>query len=107
MRSFLVFALACACSSSVPGDPPAVSSSEPETVIGVVAFRDARLTIRASSDGPRFDVVATDGRVLSRDLDERELALRHGELYDVYRSSYARGPDEPFLDARLDPPARQ
>lgn len=105
MRSLLVFALLCACSSSVPSDPP--PPSQPETVIGIVAFRDARLTIRASSAGPRFDVVANDGRVLSENLDERGLALRHAELYDVYRASYARGPNEPFLDARLDPPPAQ
>jgi hypothetical protein len=69
----------------------------------VVALQNERLTIRASGDGPRFDVTRSDGRLLSQNLDLSELSLRHAEIYEVYRASYAQsGDDQPFLDARLD-----
>lgn len=103
-RAVLVVAagLLCGCSSSVLEEQAAESG----TVIGVVSFRDERLTIRASGAGPRFDVVASDGRALSRGLDDAGLAERHSELYDVYRSSYAaRSAVQPFLDARVDLPS--
>lgn len=94
--------LALACSSSLDRSEPAAASVE-GPVIAIVALEDERLTVRASADGPRFDVATHDGRALSRDLDLGELAARHRDLYDLYRYSYARtSDDEPFLDARRD-----
>jgi hypothetical protein len=96
----IVFAGGCASSAD---EHAALSVGPASKVIGVLAFQNERLTIRTSADGPRFDVETTDGRLLSQNLDLAELAIRHAEIYDVYRASYAHaGGDAPYLDGRLD-----
>lgn len=92
--------------ASSPATTAARADDEGGPVIGVVELQNERLTIRSSGRGPRFDVADLDGRLLSRGLDSTELAVRHAELYEIYRASYARRSDDaPFLDARRDLPS--
>ncbi len=109
---FTLFALV-ACSSAAPDGAPRGAQSAPAPVaesveeatpaapeIGRLKLRHETLVMRATGYGPRFDVLAADGRVLRRGIDEGDLALTHRELWDVYRSATAK--TGPYLDARLD-----
>jgi hypothetical protein len=102
----LLVVTGCASHADV-GAPPTASGNAPaqtptteRPTIAVLKMRDQSLRVHATGSGPRFSVVLADGRVVSPDLDDRQLELEHQDLWQVYRSGFARG--EPYLDARND-----
>jgi hypothetical protein len=70
-------------------------------VLGKLVTHDEVLTIVATDRGPRFSVTTRDGRLVSRELTEGELAERHQDLAGVYRTGTASRA-APYLDATLD-----
>lgn len=74
--------------------------------IGSVQLRDSTLVILATGRGPSFAVLGEGGRPLAGELDEAGLRAQHPELWEIYRSASAHA-ERPYLDARLDRPARR
>jgi hypothetical protein len=66
-------------------------------VVGHLQARDRRVTIRSTTDGPRFTVRANDGAVLADGITAAELQAQQPELFRAVETGVAQGP----LDATL------
>jgi hypothetical protein len=102
--AFVASLTGCATPLTAPADDAVAARARPAIV--KLRLRDVDMTIESSSRGPRFAVVARDGAFTERDLAAEDLAARHPELYQLYRSAVVRAPGAPYLDARLDLPER-
>ena len=58
-------------------------------ILAYVKSRNHILAIYSSDNGPRFDVSTRDGKLLVANVSLDELATKHPELYQSYKSGYA------------------
>ena len=78
-----------------------ISSEENRTppIIGHLKGRTHTITIHTSPDGPRFSVKTEDGQVLAEALSANEIQAKLPEIYNTYRSTFARTESGAFMDA--------
>jgi hypothetical protein len=66
-------------------------------IIGQLKSRHHTILIHTGSDGPRFTVATLDGKVIAEALSVDEMQAQHPEIYETYKSSFAKY--DGYLDA--------
>ncbi len=74
------------CAGRQAGPAPAAASGP--VLVELEGVRE-RVTVTASPDGPRYSVVAADGKVLLARASETDLSSRYPELHERIKSAIA------------------
>lgn len=78
--ALLILASSMISSSAVKAD---------EIPLTRLVMRDSVVEITSNSDGIKYSVTTKDGKVLSENLDEAQLAQKHPDVYDQVRPAIA------------------
>lgn len=70
-------------------------------IIVTIKFRDSSIVIKAGKDGPLFSVLGASGKLLSKNISEKQMQALHPEQYQLYEVMVVgkTGKGLPVIDA--------